>query len=55
MQIDIINAINKLTIKINRNYKKIEKNSTIIRKTIIDFSLSIFLFFSIYFKNNFQS
>ncbi len=52
MQTNVINIINKLIIKINCNYKKIKKDITIIRKIIIDFSLSIFLFFFIYFKNN---
>jgi len=52
-QTNIINVINKLIVKINRNYEKIKKDITIIRKIITNFSLFIFSFFFIYFKNNF--
>jgi len=52
-QTNVINVIDKLIVKINRNYKKIKKDITIIRKIITNFSLFVFLFFFIYFKNSF--
>jgi len=51
-QTNVINVIDKLIVKINRNYKKIKKNITIIRKIITNFFLFVFLLFFIYFKNN---
>ncbi len=47
-----MNAIDKLIVKINRNHEKLKKDNTIIRKIITNFSLFVFLFFFIYFKNN---
>lgn len=55
IQTNIINALNKLIIKINCNYKKLKKDITIIRKIIIEFLFQFFFFFSIYSKNNLQS
>ncbi len=52
-QINVINIIDKLILKINCNYKKIKKDTTIIFKIITNFSLLVFSFFFIYFKNNF--
>jgi len=46
--LNIIDIINKLIVKINCNDKNIEKNITIIRKTIISFSLFFFVFFYIF-------
>jgi len=53
MQTNVINVINKLIVKINRNDEKIKKDITIIRKIITNLSLFVFSFFFIYFKNNF--
>jgi cysteinyl-tRNA synthetase len=51
-QMNVIDIIDKLIVKINRNYKKIKKDITIICKIITNLSLSIFSPFFIYFKNN---
>jgi len=51
-QTNVINVVDKLIVKINRNYKKIKKDITIVRKIMTNFFLLVFSFFFIYFKNS---
>jgi hypothetical protein len=50
-----MDAIDKLTVMVNRNHEKIEEDTTMIRKTITDFSLPSSSPSSIYSKNSSQS
>jgi hypothetical protein len=50
-----MDAIDKLTAKVNRNHEKIEEDTAVIRKTITEFSLPSFSPSSIYSENSFQS
>jgi len=54
-QINVMDAIDKLTAKVNRNHKKIEEDTAVIRKTVTKFSLPSFSPSSIYSKNSSQS
>jgi hypothetical protein len=51
-QTNVMNVIDKLIVKVNRNHKKLKKDNTIIRKIITNFSLLAFSLFFIYFKNS---
>lgn len=55
MQTDAMNVLDKLTTKISRSHEKLEEDSTIIRKIIIEFSLPSSSSSSIYSKNSSQS